>query len=200
MAGRPRDEEARRVILRQAADIASRDGLEGLSIGRLAGVAGVSKSGLFGFFGSKEELQLATVAVAADVYLAEVVRPALTVPPGVTRLRRLCDSWLSYSQRRVFPGGCFFFAVTAEFDARPGRVRDAIAAAARQWRDLVEQTVTEARDLGDLVPATDPGQLAFELIAFLETANAMSLLHDDPWPYERARIAIDSRLTAAAVR
>lgn len=134
MAGRPRDDRARHAILRRAADIASEDGLEGLSIGRLAADLGVSKSGLFGYFGSKEELQLATIRIAASVYLDEVIQPALAVPPGLGRVRRLCDNWLSYSERRVFPGGCFFFTVTAEFDARPGRVRDAVAAAGLDWK------------------------------------------------------------------
>ncbi|MGW4966748.1 TetR/AcrR family transcriptional regulator [Nonomuraea sp. NPDC004186] len=190
MAGRPRDERARNVILRRAADIASQDGLEGLSIGRLATELGVSKSGLFGYFGSKEELQLATIRTAMRVYVDEVVQPALTVPPGLGRVRRLCESWLSYSQRRVFPGGCFFFAVTAEFDARPGRVRDAVAAAGLDWIRFVTRTVDDARQLGELADDTDADQLAFELIAFMENANAVSLLHDDPNAYERARTAI----------
>jgi AcrR family transcriptional regulator len=200
MAGRPRDERARQVILRRAADIASQDGLEGLSIGRLATDLGVSKSGLFGYFGSKEELQLATIRTAAGVYLDEVVRPALAVPPGLERVRRLGENWLSYSQRRVFPGGCFFYTVTAEFDARPGRVRDAVAAAGQQWRSLVARAVEDARQLGELAADTDADQLAFELIAFMELANATSLLHDDPVAYERGRAAIRTRLDAAAAQ
>jgi AcrR family transcriptional regulator len=198
MAGRPRDDRARNAILRRAADIASQDGLEGLSIGRLATDLGVSKSGLFGYFGSKEELQLATVRTAMGIYLDEVIRPALAIPPGLDRVRRLCENWLNYSSRRVFPGGCFFFTVTAEFDARPGRVRDAIAAASLDWTRLVARTIDDARQLGDLADDTDGEQLAFELIAFMETANATSLLHDDPNAYERGRTAIRKRLDAAA--
>lgn len=194
MAGRPRDDRARNAILRRAADIASQDGLEGLSIGRLATDLGVSKSGLFGYFGSKEELQLATIRTAVGVYLDEVIQPALAVPPGRARVRQLCENWLSYSQRRVFPGGCFFFAVTAEFDARPGRVRDAVATASQDWTRLMARTVEDARQLGELPGDTDADQLAFELIAFLETANAVSLLHDDPSAYERARTAVRKRL------
>jgi AcrR family transcriptional regulator len=196
MTGRPRNDQARHAILRRAADIASADGLEGLSIGRLAVDLGLSKSGLFGYFGSKEELQLATIRTAARVYLTEVVQPALATPPGLGRLWQLCDNWLSYSQRRVFPGGCFFFAVTAEFDARPGRVRDAVAAASLEWSRLVARTIDEARQHGELTDDTDPDQLAFELIAFMETANAVSLLHDDPVAYQRARTAIRQRLHA----
>jgi AcrR family transcriptional regulator len=197
MTGRPRDDRARTAILRRAADIASQDGLEGLSIGRLAADLGVSKSGLFGYFGSKEELQLATIRTAMGIYLDEVIQPALAVPPGLDRVRRLCENWLSYSSRRVFPGGCFFFTVTAEFDARPGRVRDAIAAASLDWNRLVVRTIDDARQLGDLADDTDSEQLAFELIAFMETANAISLLHGDPKAYERASTAIRKQLTAA---
>jgi AcrR family transcriptional regulator len=198
MAGRPRDERARATILRRAADIASKEGLEGLSIGRLAADLGVSKSGLFGYFGSKEELQLATLRAASAVYLDEVVQPATAIAPGLHRLWRLCDAWLNYSQRRVFPGGCFFFTVAAEFDARPGPVRDAVAAASLDWTRLMTRTITDARQLGDLVETTDAEQLAFELIALLEMANATSLLHDDAVAYRRARTAIDARLRSAA--
>jgi AcrR family transcriptional regulator len=198
MVGRPRNDRTRNAILRRAADLASVDGLEGLSIGRLAADLGVSKSGLFGYFGSKEELQLATVRAAVDVYLDEVVKPALAVPPGLGRVWRLCDGWLSYSQRRVFPGGCFFFGVTAEFDARPGRVRDAVAAASLDWHRLVAVAIDDARQLGDLTGDTDQEQLAFELIAFLENANAIALLHDDPAAYQRGRTAVRTRLAAVA--
>jgi hypothetical protein len=120
------------------------------------------------------------------------------VPPGLERLRRLCESWLSYSQRRVFPGGCFFFAVTAEFDARPGRVRDSVAAAGQEWRGLVARTVDDARQLGELAGDTHADQLAFELIAFMETANASSLLYDEAESFDRGRTAIRTRLAAAA--
>jgi AcrR family transcriptional regulator len=198
MAGRPRDDRTRNAILRRAADIASKDGLEGLSIGRLATDLGVSKSGLFGHFGSKEELQLSTIRTAASVYLDEVVQPALAVPPGLGRVWRLCDNWLSYSQRRVFPGGCFFFTVAAEFDARPGRVRDAVAAASLEWNRLLTRTIDDARRRGELAEDTECDQLAFELIAFLETANAVSLLHDDSVAYQRARTAVRRRLHAVA--
>lgn len=198
MAGRPRDERARATILRHAADVASKEGLAGLSIGRLATDLGVSKSGLFGYFGSKEELQLATVRAASAVYLDEVVQPAMAIAPGLHRLWRLCDAWLSYSRRRVFPGGCFFFTVAAEFDARPGPVRDAVAAASLDWARLMTRTIEDARQLGDLVETTDAEQLAFELIALLEMANATSLLHDDPVAYRRARTAIRARLRSAA--
>lgn len=198
MAGRPRNEQTRGTILRRAADIASVNGLEGLSIGSLATDLGVSKSGLFGYFGSKEKLQLSTVEAATAVYQEEVIRPALETEPGLGRVRRLCESWLAYSQRRTFPGGCFFFTVSAEFGPRSGPVHEALAAANLAWSRLVARTVREARELGEATEETDPEQLAFELIAFMEAANAASLLHDSPAPYQRAATAIRDRLDAAA--
>ncbi|WP_309110246.1 TetR/AcrR family transcriptional regulator [Saccharothrix sp.] len=187
-----RGEQTRRQILRRAAEIASVEGLEGLSIGRLATELEVSKSGVFAHFGSKEELQLATVRAAAKIFVDEVVTPALDVPPGRARLELLLEGWLSYSERRTFPGGCFFYAVQAEFDARHGRVRDAVAEYGRGWNTLVRETIEGVPDL-----AVDADQLAFELIAFLEMANAQSVLHDDPTAYTRARTAVRSTLDRA---
>jgi len=187
-----RGEQTRRQILLRAAGIASVEGLEGLSIGRLAAELEISKSGVFAHFGSKEELQLATVRAAAKIFLTEVVEPASAEPPGLARLERLLTGWLDYSQRRTFPGGCFFYAVQAEFGARPGRVRDTVAECARGWDDLVTATV---RDVPDL--AVDPGQLAFELISYLDLANARSVLHDDPDAYARARTAVRAALDRA---
>ncbi|ONI81947.1 TetR family transcriptional regulator [Saccharothrix sp. ALI-22-I] len=186
-----RGEQTRRQILRRAAEIASVEGLEGLSIGRLATELEVSKSGVFAHFGSKEELQLATVRAAAAIFATQVVEPALVVPVGRERLELLLNGWLAYSENRTFPGGCFFYAVQAEFDARPGRVRDAIAGYGREWNEYV-------RDTAAVVPGVDdPDQLAFELIAFLEMANAQSVLHDDPHAYDRARKAVRARLAQA---
>ncbi|GAA5168521.1 TetR/AcrR family transcriptional regulator [Pseudonocardia eucalypti] len=194
MAGRPRNEQARRDILRTAADLASVDGLDGLTLGRLSTTLGLSKSGLFGYFGSKEELQLATVRRATEVILDEVITPALRIPPGVERVRALCARWLDYSRTRVFPGGCFFFAVMAEFDARPGPLREALAEGSRAWTGLITSSIAEAVELGELAEDTDPAQLAFELIAFMENANSVSLLQDDADAYRRAERAIGNRL------
>ena len=186
-----RGEQTRRQILRRAAEIASVEGLEGLSIGRLATELEVSKSGVFAHFGSKEELQLATVRAAAAIFARQVVDPALVEPPGPARLTVMLDGWLAYSENRTFPGGCFFYAVQAEFDARPGRVRDAIAGYGREWNSYVRETVAAIPGIAD------PDQVAFELIAFLEMANAQSVLHDDPDAYERARAAVRNRLAQA---
>jgi AcrR family transcriptional regulator len=185
-------------ILTAAMGLASVEGLEQLSTGRLATLLGVSKSGVFAHFGSKERLQLAVISAAVEVFTGEVVAPALATPPGMRRLRRLVDGWLDYAQRRVFPGGCFFFAAGAEFDARPGAVRTALAAARRDWLRLYVQTIRDAQQLGELGTDTDPEQLAFELDAFGAAANAAGLLLDDAAAYRRARVACHARLSDAA--
>jgi len=193
-----RGERTRAAVLAHAMDIASVEGLEGLSIGRLAAELDVSKSGVFARFGSKEELQLATVAAAAEVFVDAVVRPAFAVPPGVDRLWHLCDGWLGYSRGRIFPGGCFFFSAAAEYDARPGRVRDAIAAALAEWSGVLERAAEDARQLGQLESTCDARQLAFELAALGSAANASSVLHDDDAAYELARTGMLTRLRALA--
>jgi AcrR family transcriptional regulator len=193
-----RGEQTRRAILRRAADIASVEGLEGLSIGRLATELRVSKSGVFAHFGSKEELQLATIRAARAIFRDEVTHPAGDAEPGIARLWRLCDCWLAYSERGVFPGGCFFRAVAAEFAKRPGRVRDEIADAVRTWRRFTEDAVEEARACGELSTDTDPEQLTFELAALEAGANSDAGLYDDPHAYRAARRAILARLTGLA--
>jgi AcrR family transcriptional regulator len=189
-------EQTRSTILGRAVDIASAEGLEGLSIGRLATELRISKSGVFTHFGSKEELQLATVRRAAEVFRLHVVEPALAAPEGIGRVRALLDAWQRYQREPVFPGGCFFHSTMAEFDARPGRVRDAIAASQRDWRAFLEHCIREARDLGEIQAATDVAQLAFELEALCRTGAAHALLHDDPSLYERAAHAMSTRLAA----
>ena len=192
-----RGDQTRRAVLRRAVDIASVDGLEGLSIGRLAGELEISKSGLFAHFGSKEELQLATIRAARRIYGDNVVEPALAVEPGLGRVWKLSESWLDYSERRVFPGGCFFARVTHEFGARSGPVHDFLVQVDHEWIDLIEQYITEARDLGEMT--ADPTQLAFDLNAFLESANMASLLRDDTAAvFDRARQSVRTRLEAVA--
>jgi len=193
-----RGERTRAAVLEHAMGIASVEGLAGLSIGRLATELDVSKSGVFARFGSKEELQLATVAAAREVFVDAVVRPAFEVPPGLGRLWRLCDGWLTYSRERVFAGGCFFFAAAAEYDARPGRVRDAVADAMAAWSSTLVRAVEDARQLGQLESTCDSRQLAFELAALASAANAASVLHDDDSAYALARTGVLDRLRALA--
>lgn len=181
--------------------IASVDGLEGLSLGKIATDLGLSKSGVFALFGSKEDLQLATVRAAVDVFVAQVVRPVREDAAGVAKVWRLCERWLDYSDRRIFPGGCFFYSVSAEFDARPGPVHDEIAKVRSDWTRYVERVLDEARLAGGFragYGAADVPQLAFEIIALMELANAHSVLHEEPVAYERAGRGILDRLRAVA--
>lgn len=189
-----RGDQTRRRILRRAADMASAEGLDGLSLANLARDLGISKSGVLALFGSKQALQLATVQAAAEVVRERVVEPAMTVPTALGRLSRLCENHIDYSRTRVFPGGCFFSAASAEFDAQPGPVHDAVAACVADWTQLIEQTAEQAKQAGELAPDTDTAQLAFELVAFLERANAMSVLYDDDSAYTRAMTAVQQRL------
>ncbi|MFG2981524.1 TetR/AcrR family transcriptional regulator [Streptomyces sp. NPDC048258] len=196
-----RGNQTRRTVLDRTMGIASVDGLEGLSLGKIAADLGLSKSGVFALFGSKEDLQLATVRAAVDVFVEQVVRPMREDPAGLAKVWRVCELWLDYSGRRVFPGGCFFYGVSAEFDARPGPVRDEIAKARSDWTRYIERVLEEARLAGGLRDGFDPAdvpQLAFEVIALMELANAHSVLHEDPAAYERAGRGILDRLRAVA--
>jgi AcrR family transcriptional regulator len=194
---RTKGERTRAAILDEAARLATIVGLEGLSIGGLATAIGMSKSGLYAHFGSKLELQLATIDAARQTFVAEVLRPALAAPKGVERLVAACEQFLSHVERGVFPGGCFFSAAAADVGTRPGPVRDAIAAQQREWQALLERLAREAGELVQLAPDTDPAQLAFELQALLTAANMAFILHGDAGAFERARRAIRARLEIA---
>ncbi|WP_405868388.1 MULTISPECIES: TetR/AcrR family transcriptional regulator [unclassified Streptomyces] len=194
-----RGNRTRQLVLRRTVDIASVEGLEALSVGRIATELQLSKSGVFALFGSKEELQLATVREAGRIFTERVIRPAEEEAAGLGRVWRLCELWLEYSRGRVFPGGCFFYEVIAEFDARSGPVHDAAVRAQRDWTTHVERTITGACDAGELQAGTDLPQLAFELVALMETANMVSVLHDEESAYRRARVGIAARLRTAAV-
>ena len=188
---------SRETILRAAAQLATVEGIDGLSIGRLADHIGMSKSGLFAHFGSKEELQLATVEKAQEVYEAEVTAPALAEPDGVRRLEALCEQFLSHVEREVFPGGCFFASLAAELDTRPGPVRDRIATALVGWTQMLEDAIAAARDRGEIAANTNPRQLRFELNALLIAANGNWLLSRDRTVFDMARRAIADRIERA---
>jgi len=189
----------RTAILQTAADLASVDGLDGLSIGRLAAELAMSKSGLFAHFGSKEELQLATVEEARQRYAREVIEPACAAGPGIIRLDALCEAFLSYLERAVFPGGCFFASAMAEFDSKaPGPVRDRIAQCQDQWMNTLQQAARDARERGELRTGSDPQQLAFELEAALLSANWYFHLFSDATYLDRARRAVQARLAGEA--
>ncbi|MBD2465249.1 TetR/AcrR family transcriptional regulator [Oscillatoria sp. FACHB-1407] len=187
-------QQTRQTILKVAVDVASIEGLEGLSIGRLASELGMSKSGLFAHFGSKEELQLAVIDTAREIFAAEVIQPAYSAQPGIARLEALMTAWLSYGERKVFRGGCFFAAVAVEFDSRPGVVRDRIAELIQQWLETVSQIIQEAKDLGEVTPDVDAAQLAFELHTTLWGANGLLQLLNNEQIVTQTKTAITQRL------
>jgi AcrR family transcriptional regulator len=192
-------DRTRAAILERAVDLASVEGLEGLTIGRLADDLHMSKSGLFAHFGSKEELQLATVQVARERFLDEVFRPALQTERGYPRLVEICRSWLDYVLRDVFPGGCFFAAASFEFDSRSGPVRDAIARMMEDWMAAIEKAVELAQLEGHLDPDIEPKQLSFEINALFFGANFAHNMWHDKKAIERARIAIEHRLESLRI-
>ena len=194
-----RGERTRQAILETAVHVASAEGLEGLTIGRLASELSMSKSGLFAHFGSKEELQLATVEAARNIFIREVIRPAFETEHGLSRLWKLCDIWLGYVQGGVFRGGCFFAAAAAEFDGRPGLVRDRIAEIMKEWLATLRRTVVEAQGAGQLDKAVDPTQLAFEFNALELGANWAFQLYGDKQAFARARAAILDSLRRHAI-
>jgi AcrR family transcriptional regulator len=195
---RLRGDRTRKAILAKAVDIASAEGLEGLSIGRLATDLNVSKSGLFAHFGSKQELQLETVDAASEIFEQEVWAPVADMEPGIGQLAALMDSWLQYFRRGVFSGGCFFSNAHHEYDSRPGPVHDAIADQKRRWGKAIVAHVRRAQKLGHLRNDVDPEQLAFELDAAGVLANSLWQLNRDPHAFDRALTAIRTRLEAAA--
>ena len=193
-------ERTRQAILEVAVHVASAAGLEGLTIGRLAAKLAMSKSGLFAHFGSKEELQLATIAAARSIFIREVVHPALKAEQGLSRLWKLCDIWLDYVQREVFEGGCFFAAAAAEFDSRPGVVRDRIAEIMKEWLGGLERSIRESQAAGQLQNNIIPAQLAFEINALEMGANWSFQLYGDPDAFARAREAILQRLRSLSTK
>ena len=188
----------RQEILVLAADLASAEGLEGLTIGRLAAELRMSKTGIFAHFGSKKELQLATVDWAKQVFLEQVVQPAVAKPRGVRRLQAMLTSWLEYVERSVFRGGCFFAAASLEFDSRPGRVRDIIAALTKAWMDALRNEIAYAKAQKEIGPGTVAAQLAFELHAYVQEANWAYKLYGDRSAFSRARRAITDRVRVAS--
>jgi AcrR family transcriptional regulator len=192
-AQRPRGLRTRRAILRKAVNIASVEGLQGLTIGQLAAALRISKSGLFAHFGSKEDLQCAVVDEAREIFVERVVRPAYQFH-GLKRLRALCENWLAYGKERVFPGGCFFSAASLEFDDRPGRVRQQIVGLMKRWLGNLERAARDAQAAGEIKKEADVRQLAFEIQALAMGANWSSRLFRDPSVYGSVRSAILRRI------
>ncbi|MCC5576594.1 TetR/AcrR family transcriptional regulator [Microtetraspora sp. AC03309] len=187
---------SREAILEQAVGLASVEGLDGLSLGRLATATGTSKSGFFAHWRDKEQLQLDAVDWAGRQWAERVVAPAMQAPAGVRRLFALHEARLRFYGEGVLPGGCFFFAVQAEFDDRPGAVRDRVARALREWQEFIRRQVAQAIALGELAESVDVAQLAYEIDALGEMVIIHSRLHDGPASLVHARRAVLQRLRA----
>ena len=189
----------RQAILEHAARVGSAEGLDAVSLQRLADDLGISKSGLFAHFGSKEELHLATIEAASQIFTDEVIRPALALPRGLGRVWALCDSWLAYLERGVFPGGCFFWAVAEEYDSkRPGPVRDSVLEKKAYWSYSLQRATREAQEAGEIDSKVDPEQLAWELDSLLGGVNSGFKGQDGRQALDRGRRAIRDRLARAA--
>jgi AcrR family transcriptional regulator len=180
---------SRAAVLERSVQMASRDGLEGLTIGELAADLEVHKSSVFALFGSKEELQLATLAAARGILIDLVVVPALASQEGLPRLSAIGEAWCDYLLSDVFAGGCFLCAASTEMDGRPGPVRDAVATVMCEWVAVLSANVEAAIAAGDLRPDADPAAMAFGLNALGMAANWQRQLLDDPSGIEHARAA-----------
>lgn len=188
----------RQAILDRATELASQVGLAGLTIGRLADELDLSKSGLFAHFRSKEALQLQVLEHGAASFVEQVVRPALTQPRGVPRLRALFDRWLAWDA--ALPGGCVFVAAASELDDRPGPVRDLLVDLQRQWLDVLVTSFRKAVEEGHAAADVDPAQFAQDLYGIMLAWHHHSRLLNDPGAERRARLAFEALITAARRR
>lgn len=191
-------ESPRERILVAAVAMARRVGLEGISIGSLAKEVGMSKAGLFAHFGSKEDLQLATFEAALASFTKRVLAPAEQTERGLPRLYQVISDWISLTECARDQGGCFFYAVSAEFDGRPGAVRDRLVQASNQWLEWIQRQIVLAKERGHLLPDVDEVQLAFEIHAFEQQANWASQLLKQADAFDRARISVKERLRTLA--
>ena len=184
-------EQTRAAILDEALKIASRLGLEGLTIGSLADATAMSKSGLFAHFGSREDLQLAVLEHAAQRYGELVFVPALKVERGLPRLRALFARWLDWTLESGLPGGCIMISAAAEYDDRPGPIRDAVIANQHRGRAISEKAVRLAIEEGHLRPGTDPEQIAFEMLGIVLASHNHRRLLGDKESRKRALTAFE---------
>jgi AcrR family transcriptional regulator len=195
---RARGMRSRAAVLERSVQMASRDGLEGLTIGALAADLGVHKSSVHALFGSKLELQLATLDAARSILVEHVIAPGLASAEGLPRLRAIGEAWCDYLAAGVFAGGCFLCAASAEMDGRPGPLRDAVADVMREWISVLDANIEAAIADGELTDDVDPNALAFRLNALGMAANWQQQLLNDPSGVEQARSAWRAELTRAA--
>ena len=182
--------KTRERIIDRSMQLASVEGLEGVTIGRLASDLDMSKAGVIGHFGSKEALQLATVEAAEEVFRSQILDPTKDEEPGLTRLLAILDAWVEYVASQTFEGGCFFEAANLEMDGRKGPVRDRVAKDHRQWYRVIEKEVKRAVDNGELAGDLDVDQVTFELRAVITGLNQEIQLRRDRKAPDRAHRAM----------
>jgi AcrR family transcriptional regulator len=199
-SGPSKGQLSRENILRTAARLATTKGLDGLSIGDLAAEVGMSKSGLYAHFKSKEDLELATIETALTIFDREVLHPAQVSPAGLKKLLALTNSFLAYLKRQVFPGGCFFAAVGMELDTRPGPARDKVIEVLQKWLSLFRQCFLDAQAEGEIDPGADIEQAVFETHAMLMMANFQFVMSGDAASLTQARKGVDHVLARLAIR
>jgi AcrR family transcriptional regulator len=193
-------EQTRTTILDEALRIASKLGLEGLTIGSLADATGMSKSGLFAHFGSREDLQLAVLEHAAQRYGEMVFVPVLRIERGLPRLRALFERWLDWALESGLPGGCIMISAAAEYDDRPGPIRDAVIANQHRGNAITQKAVRLAIEEGHLDPATDPEQISFEMLGIVLASHNHRRLLGDKEARKRALTAFDQLVSRHALR
>jgi AcrR family transcriptional regulator len=200
-ARKPREDgvRTRKAIVREAVSLATVEGIEGLSIGDLAKALGISKSGLYAHFGSKQDLQLATIDEAERIFNLEVIDPSMAVPePGLPRLVAICDLFFEHLRRRTFPGGCFFASAVLEMGTRPGPVKERVRAFQQRFSGLILQYAQQAQELGQVPADEDILLLGFELNGIILAANANFVMTDDPATLDMAGRAVRRRLRLGA--
>ncbi|MGK7311845.1 MAG: TetR/AcrR family transcriptional regulator [Candidatus Longimicrobiales bacterium M2_2A_002] len=193
-----RGERTRQRILDRAVAVASQDGLDGLTIGGLAGDLELSKSGLFAHFGSKEELQIQVLEEAIERFTRRVIRPTLQAPRGARRVRELFDRWLGWGADSGMPGGCVITAAAIELDDRPGAARKVLEAALIEWIKLIKQVVGTAVQEGDFRAGLDVAQFTYDLYAIFLAFHLMHRMIRDPAAESHARRSFDALMAAAA--
>lgn len=191
---RVRGDRTRRAAAERAAEVASESGLSGVSLHQIASDLGISKSGVAAAFGTKQDLEVATVVVASEIFVEHVVRPAMSKQQGRPRLRALIDSWRTYIDDRVFPGGCFMAAVLPEYDTQPGPVRDALHETRTAWLRLLSEQVAIMQDRGELGTELSPDDIAFEIDAVFAATNLDRNLTGQTAALARARRILRARL------
>ena len=183
-------EETKRHIVESAYAQARAIGLEGLTIGQLAASLQMSKSGLFAHFGSKEDLQLAVLAHATEQFLAEVLRPSIAAEKGLKRISKVFELWVTYSAANETQGGCLFIAAAADFDDKPGPIRDYLSTQQSAWRESLQRMVLDAQRYGDLPKETDAKQMAFELFSLVLGCHHDRRLLNDREAINRANVGL----------